>query len=346
MVDTGKRMGVPTVALLTDMNQPLGRMAGNANEVNESVDCLMGKGPADLMDVTLELGAELLVLTKSRVVDDGRGQQAARRPDRLGSGLEKFREMVAAQGGNLDAPRPVAPAHEIASPRAGYVTAIDTEDIGIVIIELGGGRKKLGDKLDLSVGIEMLVRLGDTVEAGQPLARIFARPDQVEWVTPDFLAAITIGDAAIEPPRTHCGANHMNDRDRQELIAGGASTRRSGSMRRIRTFRSAPRFARRAEKSSRAATSKTRPIGLTICAERVAATSAVAAGEKEFVGVAVASRGGVSPCGACRQFLAEFSPNVEIVMVDSLKPGEIHEATLAQLLPGRFEGGEIIDRAK
>src|SRR6266478_5475973 len=64
LVDTGKRMGVKTTALLTDMNQPLGRMAGNANEVNESVDCLMGKGPADLMEVTLELGAELLVLAK------------------------------------------------------------------------------------------------------------------------------------------------------------------------------------------------------------------------------------------------------------------------------------------
>ena len=151
MVDTGKRMGVPTAALLTDMNQPLGRMAGNANEVNESVDCLLGKGPADLTDVTLELGAELLVLTKSVVTTAA----ARRRLEGLiasGAALEKFREMVAAQGGNLDAPRPVAPAQDVASPRAGYVTAIDTEDIGIVIIELGGGRKKLGDKLDLSVG--------------------------------------------------------------------------------------------------------------------------------------------------------------------------------------------------
>jgi cytidine deaminase len=79
-------------------------------------------------------------------------------------------------------------------------------------------------------------------------------------------------------------------------------------------------------------------FGLTNCAERVAAGTAVAAGDREFTGVAVVSRGGVSPCGACRQFLAEFSPNVEIVMVDSLKPDVIHEATLAQLLPGRFEG--------
>lgn len=78
--------------------------------------------------------------------------------------------------------------------------------------------------------------------------------------------------------------------------------------------------------------------GLTICAERVAASAAVANGEKEFTAIAVVSRAGVSPCGACRQFLAEFAPNLPIVMVDSLKPDVIHRATLDQLLPGRFEG--------
>jgi cytidine deaminase len=79
-------------------------------------------------------------------------------------------------------------------------------------------------------------------------------------------------------------------------------------------------------------------FGLTICAERVAASAAVAAGEKEFTAIAVVSRTGVSPCGACRQFLAEFAPNLEIVMVDSLKPAEVHHASLTRLLPGRFEG--------
>jgi len=78
--------------------------------------------------------------------------------------------------------------------------------------------------------------------------------------------------------------------------------------------------------------------GLTICAERVAATTAVAAGEREFTHVAVVSRGGVSPCGACRQFLAEFAPSVPIVMIDSERPDVIHRTTLAELLPGRFEG--------
>jgi thymidine phosphorylase len=199
MVDTGKRMGVPTVALLTDMNQPLGRMAGNAVEVDESVDILKGAGPADLVDVTLELGAELLVLTKR----EPSTAAARKRLESLvasGAALEKFREMVTAQGGNLDAPRPIAPAQEVASPRAGCVTAINTEAVGIVIIELGGGRKKLGDALDLSVGLEMLVRLGDTVAAGQPLVRVFAKTDAAARITPDLLAAITIGDNTIQPP--------------------------------------------------------------------------------------------------------------------------------------------------
>src|SRR6476659_1888278 len=79
-------------------------------------------------------------------------------------------------------------------------------------------------------------------------------------------------------------------------------------------------------------------FGLTICAERVAAGTAVANGDKEFTAIAVVSRGGVSPCGACRQFLAEFSPSLPIVMIDSLKPSEVHYATLEQLLPGRFLG--------
>jgi pyrimidine-nucleoside phosphorylase len=199
MVDTGRRMHVPTTAIITDMNQPLGRMAGNANEVDESVDALIGKGPADLMEVTLELGAELLVLTKrepSLTAARARLQKAID----SGAGLEKFREMVAAQGGNLDAPRPIAPASEVASPRPGYVAAMDTEHLGRVVIELGGGRKKLGDVLDLSTGFEMLVRLGDEIEVGQPLARVFAKPDAAARVQQEIINAITLSQEPSLPP--------------------------------------------------------------------------------------------------------------------------------------------------
>jgi pyrimidine-nucleoside phosphorylase len=199
MVDTGKRVGVPTTALVTDMNQPLGRLAGNAVEVNESVDALRGEGPADLMEVTLELGAELLVLAK-RESTLAAARKRLEKAISSGAGLEKFREMVEAQGGDLDAPRPVAPAHDLVSPWDGYVTAIDTERLGYAIIHLGGGRKQLGDTLDFSVGLEMLVRLGDVVEKGQPLVRVFARPDAVPHVQRDVLAAVTIGEDQIAPP--------------------------------------------------------------------------------------------------------------------------------------------------
>jgi pyrimidine-nucleoside phosphorylase len=199
MVDTGWRMGVPTTALITDMNQPLGRMAGNAVEVNESVDALRGEGPADLMEVTLALGAELLVLAKQEA-DLPVARARLQRAIDSGAGLEKFREMVAAQGGDLDAPRPVAQASDVLSGRAGIVAAIDTEQLGRAIIELGGGRKQLGDKLDLSVGLEILVRLGEAVDASQPLVRVFASADLAARVRSDLLAAITVGDNRIEPP--------------------------------------------------------------------------------------------------------------------------------------------------
>jgi cytidine deaminase len=79
-------------------------------------------------------------------------------------------------------------------------------------------------------------------------------------------------------------------------------------------------------------------FGLTLCAERVAASSAVAAGDREFAAIAVASRGGASPCGACRQFLAEFNPALPVIMIDSERPTEIRQTTLDLLLPSRFEG--------
>lgn len=199
MVDTGRRMGVPTVALITDMNQPLGRLAGNAVEVNESVAALLGKGPPDLMEVTLALGAELIVMAQRETTQEA-ARQRLEKAIASGAGLEKFRVMVAAQDGDLDVPRPVAPASDVVCPRTGCVTAIDTEAIGRTIIELGGGRKRLDDVLDLSVGIEMCVGLGEEVDAGQPLARVFARPDAAARIRPDVLAAITVGDEPITPP--------------------------------------------------------------------------------------------------------------------------------------------------
>ncbi len=197
MVRVGQLLGTPTVALLTDMNQPLGRMCGNAIEIDESLDCLRGGGPSDLRDVTLTLGAELLRKL------DGRSLEAAHAElERLlasGAALQRFEQMVAAQGGDLSAPRPRAGEVLLRANRAGIVSSMNVAEIGFVIIDLGGGRRVLTDRIDHSVGIEMLVRLGDEIAMGQPLARVFAR----QWdqdIEDRLRAAILITNERVPLP--------------------------------------------------------------------------------------------------------------------------------------------------
>jgi pyrimidine-nucleoside phosphorylase len=195
LVNTGKRLGVKTSALLTDMNQPNGRMIGNAVEVQESIDMLKGGGPADLIEITLALCTELLLLTKmAKTADEAKkilqGHLAS------GKAYEKYEQMIRAQGGDPTAKLPVAPASEVVASKSGYLTACNNEQLGLAVIELGGGRKALGDKLDHSTGLESLVRLGQKVERGQPLARMFAPPDQIGRVGPMIAEAWTIGDEA------------------------------------------------------------------------------------------------------------------------------------------------------
>ena len=193
MVNTGMRMGVRTTALLTDMNQPLGRMVGNAVEVDESVAALEGRGPDDLMEVTLALGAELLVSAGGADSLDAARDELQQTVD-SGAAREKFAEMVAAQGGDLEAPRLVAPASDVVAPESGYITAIDAERLGEAVIAMRGGRRKLGDVLDLSTGFEMLVRFGEKVERGQLLARLFAGEETSRAGREKLLSALQIAD--------------------------------------------------------------------------------------------------------------------------------------------------------
>jgi len=197
LVDTGTRMGVATTALLTDMNQPLGRMCGNAVEIEESLDVLRGAGPPDVRELTLELAAELLVLAG---VSNDHDQAIATATDRLDSGhaMEAFERMVAGQSGQLSEPRPIAPATDIVTDRNGVITAIDTEAIGYAIIAMGGGRKSMSDAIDASVGIEMCVRIGDRVERGQPLIRQFTTTP--EAFDRDLQRCIKFSDSADAQP--------------------------------------------------------------------------------------------------------------------------------------------------
>jgi thymidine phosphorylase len=191
MVATGARMGLRTTALLTDMNQPNGRLAGNAVEVDEAIACLSGQGPEDLQRLTLALAAEILLL---KDLASSPQQAEAILQDHLCSGRarEKFDEMIAAQGGDLKAPRRRAPECVVSAQRSGFTRAIDTEALGMLIVDLGGGRKAMGQAIDHCVGLEMLVRLGDQIEAGQPLVRIFAQAKDHEWAVGRVAAAIAI----------------------------------------------------------------------------------------------------------------------------------------------------------
>lgn len=199
LVDTGKRMGVATAALVTDMNQPLGRLAGNAVEIDESVACLEGGGPADLRTLVIEQGAEALTLAGAAAsIESGREQIAKSLDD--GSAREKLAQMVRTQEGDLEAPRPRAAEIVVTADQAGVVSAIDTESLGYAVIELGGGRKQQGDPLDFSVGFECLVRIGDPIEAGQPLVRLFAANQGRERAIELTRGAIAIGDETVESP--------------------------------------------------------------------------------------------------------------------------------------------------
>jgi pyrimidine-nucleoside phosphorylase len=178
MVETGERMGKQMVALITDMDQPLGNMIGNALEVVEVVEVLRGGGPQDLRDLCLELGGWMLYLGGAcKTVAEGK--EGSARLISSGHALEKFRQMVELQGGDPrvvdDARRLPQAQHtmQISSPKAGYVTSMQCEQIGTACVILGGGRERKEDSVDPAVGIVLHKKVGDGVSAGESLATIY-----------------------------------------------------------------------------------------------------------------------------------------------------------------------------
>ena len=201
----GRSMGKRVTALLTSMEQPLGRAVGNALEVAEAVETLRGGGPADLREVTVALAAEMLLLGGAAA-----GPAAARAAVESaiadGRGLAKLAEIVAAQGGDPEAIRdparlPRAPSlHEVPAPASGFVRAIDAEAIGLASVALGAGRARVEDRIDPAVGIVVHRKVGDPVERGEPLCTIHHGPggEGPDRVAARVAAAYAIGDEA--PP--------------------------------------------------------------------------------------------------------------------------------------------------
>ncbi len=177
MVETGKRVGKRVVALVTGMDQPLGRAVGNSLEVVESVEILKGEGPEDLRELCLELAAWMLLLGE-RVKTVEAGRELAEEFIANGSALDKFREIIRRQGGDervVDdyARLPhAANRRDALSPASGYVTGMDCEKIGLASVWLGAGREKKEDAVDPGVGLIVHKKPGDAVRQGEPLATL------------------------------------------------------------------------------------------------------------------------------------------------------------------------------
>ena len=173
----GRTMGKRVTALLTDMSQPLGSAVGNALEVEESIEILRGRGPADVRALTVELGAEMLLLGGAAATPgEARAAIAAAIAD--GSGLALFRRIVEAQGGDpraVDDPSRLPRSSlllDVAAPEAGVVEAIDAEAVGLAAMALGAGRARVEDRIDPAAGIMVHKRLGDPVARGEPLCTL------------------------------------------------------------------------------------------------------------------------------------------------------------------------------
>jgi len=207
MVDLARRSGRRAVALITAMDQPLGFAVGNALEVKEAIAALRGEGPADLMELVLALGSEMLVLAgKAPDIEQARRQLAQALDS--GAALDKLREIVEAQGGDpraCDDPSLLPAAgyvEEIRAPRAGFVHAIDAYAVGSLSMGLGAGRAVQGGSLDLGVGLELFAKVGQRVETGEVVGRVHAaQKDAARQAARAAAEALTIRETpAAKPP--------------------------------------------------------------------------------------------------------------------------------------------------
>lgn len=205
MVDIGRLAGRKTVALLSDMNQPLGSAVGNALEVIESIETLRGRGPADFVEHCLHVAAHVLVLGR-RASDLDEGRSLARKSIADGSALEKLRILVAAQGGDASYVDDVSRfkrakfREEIKTPRSGFVSQVNARTVGEASVELGAGRAKKGDPINHAVGFLIYKKVGDEVRGGEALCEVHADDaEKLQKAREAVLSAYQIGDEPVPP---------------------------------------------------------------------------------------------------------------------------------------------------
>jgi thymidine phosphorylase len=190
LVQLGQDAGVKTSALLTDMSTPLGLKIGNSLEVEESIEVLQGGGPSDVVELTVELAREMLSLVG---IDADPAQNL-----KNGKAYDKWREMIAAQGGDNDAPLPKAKhSHQILAEESGSLSRFDALALGVASWRLGAGRERKEDAVQFGAGIELHVQLGAEVTKGQPLMTLFTdTPEKFERAIESATAGIEIGSSA------------------------------------------------------------------------------------------------------------------------------------------------------
>jgi thymidine phosphorylase len=191
MVDIGRKSGVTTSALVTDMSTPLGRSAGNSVETREAIECLNGGGPNDLRELTLLLAEEMLRL--SGVVGDPEKALSS------GEAMRVFERMVKAQGGDLSKEMPLGKmCLEVKAESDGYITQMDAMSVGLAAWRLGAGRSVQGDGIDYGAGVTWEKTVGDQVCRGETIFKLYSSdPSKVELATDALSGAVIIGEGRV-----------------------------------------------------------------------------------------------------------------------------------------------------
>ena len=208
MVTIGHQVGRKTLAVISDMSQPLGYMIGNALEVKEAIQTLQGKGPEDLTELCLVLGGQML-LAANQVSSLEEGKALLQEQIDSGRALEVFKTFLANQGGDtriVDNPDLLPQARYqilFLAQSSGLVSQWVADEVGVAAMMLGAGRETKEDIIDPAVGIELCVKVGDSIQAGQPLAIIHSNREEVSEVLDRLSAAVTIADSAQAPALIH-----------------------------------------------------------------------------------------------------------------------------------------------
>lgn len=204
MVNIGQEADRQVVAVLSNMYQPLGRMVGNSLEVREAIAALWGEGPSDLEEISVVLASYMLVLG-GKHADVNLAAGEVRQLLKSGRGLDKFKEIVEAQGGRLDYDMPSGGMPQarfeaaLRVNRSGYVTALDAEEVGRAAMLAGAGRERLGDNIDYTAGVKLIRKYGDYVEKGDAVAMIYGNNEaRIETARKRLAQAYRFGD---QPPQ-------------------------------------------------------------------------------------------------------------------------------------------------